>query len=177
MSSRRMKLSGAVLSLTVLSTGFAPCRSAAQVAQQVTPNVVALDPAGCPVVRPLGTISLDWNPGFDPDSAVIGVDRFGLVFAAVGPDGVTTLRPGLAAASTARSIAVTPLANGMYHIELRVPLSLAPGTYRVVDAGVAPHLASDYQGPAPHMTHSPAQERFCITVASSRASSAAPSTP
>ena len=170
MSSRRMKLSGAVLGLTVLSAGFAP---RASVAQASPARAVPLDPATCTVVQPLGTVSLDWNPGFDPESAVTGIDRFGLVFEAAGPDGVTTLRAGSAGANIARSTVVTPLANGIYHFEFRVPLTLSPGTYRVVDAAVAPSLAAGYQGPVPHMTNSPARQRFCITVVRPPASSTA----
>jgi len=125
---------------------------------------VPLNAGACAPVPASGTVSLDWNPGFDYESAVAGIDRFSLIFTSTAADGVTPLRPGGPGAYAVRSMSVTPLTNGYYHIEFQVPRMLQPGMYRVVDAAVAPHLVSGYQGSAPQMTNSPARIRFCITI-------------
>jgi hypothetical protein len=111
-------------------------------------------------------ISLDWNPGFDHEAAVTGIDRFGLVFAAVAADGVTVISHpnGEYAGYIARSVSATPTANGYYHLEFHFMNALPPGLYRVVKASVSAQVQPDYHGPAPEMTVSPARDRFCITA-------------
>jgi hypothetical protein len=131
--------------------------------------VVALTTATCPTVSPLTLVSLDWNPGFEHESAVTGINHFGLVFAPVAADGSTVITHpnGHPSHYVARSVSATPTANGYYHLEFRLSNPIPPGLYRVVDAGAAPQVQPEYQGPAPKMTVSPARDRLCITVANS----------
>jgi hypothetical protein len=165
MSSRRTNHLRAVFCISLLGAASAPHGLAVQAQSAVAPaRIVPIEPGTCATVPVSGTVSLDWNPGFDHESVVSSVDRFSLIFTAVAADGVTPLRPGGPGMYAVRSTSVTPLANGYYHFEFQVPRTLQPGTFRVVDAAAAPHLVSGYRGPAPQMTHSAARERLCITV-------------
>jgi hypothetical protein len=69
-----------------------------EVASPTVPRTqpVPLVSGTCPAVRQGGVISLDWNPGFDPSSAVTGMKSLRLIFHHFRKDGVTsTPRPGL----------------------------------------------------------------------------------
>jgi hypothetical protein len=165
--------------IALLCVGLAALAATAQAPMQASnaaETTVALNTATCTTVSPLSLLSLDWNPGFDYESAVAGIDHFGLVFAPVASDGVTVINHpnGDYSRYIARSVSATPIANGYYHFEFRLSKALPPGLYRVVDAGVAPSVQTDYNGPAPRMTVSPARDRLCITVVDSSRRSALP---
>jgi hypothetical protein len=161
MNSRKQNRLQAALVATLLVAGWIPSSLAAQTA--AAPPAVPLDPVACPIVPASGKVSLDWNPAFDHESVVDGIERFSLIFTTVAVDLVTPLRSGGPGLYAVRSISVAPLSNGYYQIEFQIP-RLPPGNYRVVNAAVVPRLASGYRGAAPKMTFSPARDRFCITV-------------
>jgi len=154
------------LSLSVGTSPLAAQTPAQQSPMPPAPKTLPLDTGACTVVAPGGIVSLDWNPGFDYESGVSGVDRFGLTLTQVAQDGATPLRRGAPGTAFLRSTSVTPLANGYYHIEFRVPV--LNGTFRVIDAGVAPHLIAGYDGPKPQMTNKPSRSPYCLTVVDPR---------
>ena len=151
------------------------CASLAATAQaplevsSLAETAVALNTESCPTVSPLSLVSLDWNPGFEHESAVAGINHFGLVFARVAADGVTVISHpnGAYPRYIARSVSATATANGYYHVEFRFSNAPPPGLYRVVDAGITAELQPEYRGPAPQMTVSPARDRLCVTVVDS----------
>ena len=165
---RRIDCVQAALGVAILfAAATCPRLQAQQPAQPVTPPVkaIALDGGVCVPVSVAGAIALDWNPGFDYESVVSGIDRFSLMLTTVAEDGHSPLRPYGPGTFALRSSAVTPLTNGYYHFEFQIPRTLANGTFRVVDAAVATRLVSGYGGPAPKMTNSPAGAPFCFRVA------------
>jgi hypothetical protein len=127
---------------------------------------VPLVSGACPVVRQGGVISLDWNPGFDPSSAVTGLKFFRLVFHQVREDGVNLNPSFRLVLDSGRSGRMTDDGNGYFHLEARLPPMTHPGTYHLVGTVGSPQLLPDYQGEAPKMTVSPVREHFCITVVS-----------
>jgi hypothetical protein len=167
-------MGGLSLLAFVCASAQAPLDS---VASHAAPLVqpVPLVAGACPTVRPGGVISLDWNPGFNPSSAVTGLKFFRLIFHQVGEGGVS-LNPSfrLVLDSGPRG-RITDAGNGYFHIESRLPPVTHPGTYHLVGAVGSPELVPDYQGDAPKMTVSPVSEFFCVTVVpASRPSSSSP---
>jgi hypothetical protein len=151
----------------VLLAGFALLGSAGSSCHaQMRATTISLVSDTCPNVIAGQSISLDWNPLFDPVWPVTGLRDFGLTFSAVAEDGVGVRRGGelhLGARHTAMNI--SPLGNGFFHIELRLSASrIPPGTYRLTDAHAIPDLDPDFKGSLPAMTRSPVEERYCITV-------------
>lgn len=153
----------------LLCVSLAVTAQAPQPVSSSVETVVALNTASCPTVSSLALVSLDWNPGFENESVVTGINHFGLVFAPVAADGVTVITHpnGDYSHYVARSVSATPTSNGYYHLEFRFSKTPPPGLYRVVDAGVSSHVQPEYRGPAPRMTVSPARDRLCVTVVGS----------
>jgi hypothetical protein len=131
------------------------------------PKVVPLESDTCPVVYGGDKIAFDWNPVFDPEWAVTGINLARLQFARMDEDGVHQTARSLytLGGRSSRGI-VTALANGFYHVELAVQPSRAtkPGVYRLVKASMNAQVGEGYNGPAPQMTRSPVESRFCITL-------------
>jgi hypothetical protein len=132
------------------------------------PEVVPLQSDACPVVYGGDKIAFDWNPVFDPEWAVTGIDFARLQFARLDEDGVqlqAARRLYTLGGRTSQAI-VTTLPNGFYHVELTVQSGRAtkPGVYRLVRARMNARVEEDYNGPAPQMTRSPVESRFCITL-------------
>jgi hypothetical protein len=132
------------------------------------PRVVPLQSDTCPVVYGGDKIAFDWNPVFDPEWAVTGINLARLQFARLGEDGVHLQAARslyTLGGRTSRAI-VTPLGNGFYHVELTVQSARAtkPGVYRLVKARMNARVEEDYNGPAPEMMRSPVESRFCITL-------------
>ncbi len=132
------------------------------------PEVVPLESDACPVVYGGDKIAFDWNPVFDPEWAVTGVNLARLQFARLDEDGVhlQAARSLYTLGGRSSRAIVTALANGFYHVELTVKSGRAtkPGVYRLVRAGMNARVEQDYNGPAPQMTRSPVESRFCITL-------------
>ena len=139
---------------------------------QTQATTVSLVSDTCPNVIAGQSISLDWNPLFDPAWPVTSLHDFGLTFSPVAANGVSVKRGAelyLGARHTAKSI--SSLGNGFFHIELRLRgLRIPPGTYRLVNAHAVPEVNPDFKGPLPEMTRSPVEERYCITVIPSQSS-------
>jgi hypothetical protein len=132
------------------------------------PKIVPLQSDTCPVVYGGDKIAFDWNPVFDSEWAVTGINLARLQFARQGEDGVH-LQPtrGLYTLGGRASPAiVTALANGFYHVELNVESGRAtkPGVYRLVWARMNARVEENYNGPTLRMTRSPVESRFCITL-------------
>lgn len=128
-------------------------------------KMVPLVSDACPVVHGSDWLTIEWYPGFDEADLVANLRTFTLTFSPLKADGVNvndhqrfTLGGG------AWRSKVTPSANGYFHIEVPVPRSLPPGTYRVVDAGATPLLPARYRHLKLKMTNSPVNRRLCITV-------------
>ncbi len=134
----------------------------------IQPNVVPLQSDTCPVVYGGDKIAFDWNPVFDPEWAVTGINWARLQFARLDEDGVhlQAARRLYTLGGRSSRATVTALANGFYHIELTVHSGRAtkPGVYRLVKARMNAGVEGDYNGPAPQMTRSPVESRFCITL-------------
>jgi hypothetical protein len=132
------------------------------------PKVVALESDNCPVVYGGDKITFDWNPVFDPEWAVTGINMARLQFARLDDDGVhlQAARSLYTLGGRSSRAMVTALANGFYHVELTVRSGRAtkPGVYRLVKARMNPRVEEDYNGPVPQMTRSPVESRFCITL-------------
>ena len=132
------------------------------------PKVVPLQSDNCPVVYGGDKIAFDWNPVFDPEWAVTGINLARLQFARLDDDGVhlQATRSLYTLGGRSSRALVTALANGFYHLELTVRSGRAtkPGVYRLVKARMNARVEEDYQGPAPQMTRSPVESRFCITL-------------
>jgi hypothetical protein len=149
----------------------------AEVASPTVPlaQQVPLVSGACPAVPQGGVISLDWNPGFDPSSAVAGMKSFRLIFHHVREDGVNLNPASRLVLDSGPRGRMTAIGNGYFHIEARLPSSTHLGTYHLVDAHSSPKLLPDYQGEAPKMTLSPVRESFCVAVVpASRPSSSSP---
>jgi hypothetical protein len=132
------------------------------------PKVVPLQSDNCPVVYGGDKIAFDWNPVFDPEWAVTGINLARLQFARLDDDGVhlQATRSLYTLGGRSSRALVTALANGFYHVELTVRSGRAtkPGVYRLVKARMNARVEEDYNGPAPQMTRSPVESRFCITL-------------
>ena len=131
------------------------------------PKVVPLQSDTCPVVYGGDKIAFDWNPVFDPEWAVTGINLARLQFARMDEDGVhQTARSLYTLGGRSSRAIVTTLGNGFYHVELTVQSGRAikPGVYRLVKASMNARVEEDYNGPAPQMTRSPVESRFCITL-------------
>jgi hypothetical protein len=163
-SSTRTKAILGSLSLVAFACASAQAQTA--VASPAVPRAqpVPLVSGACPAVRQGGVISLDWNPGFDPSSAVTGMKSFRLIFQHLQQDGVNLNPASRLLLDSGPRGKITASGNGFFHIEARLPPSTHLGTYHLVQAHSSPALLPDYQGEAPKMTVSPASESFCITV-------------
>jgi hypothetical protein len=139
---------------------------------QAQATAVPLVSDACPNVSVGQSISLDWNPVFDPSWPVTGLRGFDLTFSPVAEDGVGLRRMGLRLGAHHTAANISPLGNGFFHIEVKLTGSRIPlGKYRLVSAHAAPELDSDFKGQLPEMTRSPVEERYCITVIRSQSSS------
>jgi len=142
------------------------CMAGASCQAQSQATTVPLVSDTCPNVSLGQSISLDWNPVFDPSWPVTSLRDVGLTFSPVEEDGVSVRRRTelrLGARRTARTI--SPLGNGFFHVAVRLSGSrISPGTYRLVDVRAIPEVDSDFKGPLPEMTRSPVEARYCITV-------------
>jgi len=132
------------------------------------PKVVPLQSDTCPVVHGGDKIAFDWNPVFDLERAVTGIDFARLQFARLDEDGVhlQETRSLYTLGGRISPAIVTALANGFYRFELTVQSGriTTPVVYRLVDARMHARVEEDYNGPAPKMTRSPVESRFCITL-------------
>ena len=157
----------AALLLLLLALSAVPAQSLGD-RPATQPEVVPLQSDTCPVVHGGDKITFDWNPAFDPEWAVTGINLAKLQFARLDEDGVQLqAERGLytLGGRSSRAI-VTALGNGFYHVELTIQSSRAtkPGVYRLVKARMNARVEEDYTGPTPQMTHSPVESRFCITL-------------
>jgi hypothetical protein len=111
------------------------------------------------------SISLDWNPVFDPIWPVSGLRGFVLTFSAVAVDGVSLKRPKLQLGTRLTPTSISPLGNGFFHIESTVNTRAVPaGIYRMVRAKAFAEVVPEYAEQSPQMTNSPVGERYCITI-------------
>jgi hypothetical protein len=157
----------AVLLLFLLALPVAPAQTRGD-KPATQPEVVPLQSDTCPVVYGGDKISFDWNPDFDPEWAVTGINLAKLQFARLDEDGVRlqATRSSYTLGGRTSPAIVTALANGFYHVELTVQSGRAtkPGVYRLVKARMNARVEEDYNGPKPQMTRSPVESRFCITL-------------
>lgn len=166
-SSHRWRKALGVLGALLLTQATAQTPPVGNQTGQVQHATVQLVSDTCPVVHGGDRIAFDWNPVFDPEGPVLGVGVVSLQFGRQEEDGVNLLPRsiytlgGRKTASTA-----TATANGFYHVEITVPgaRNLQPGIYRLVNARANVQVEPDYQGPAPHMTQSPVDDRYCFTM-------------
>ena len=175
-SSTRTKAILGSLSLMTFTCALAQAPQTA-VASPANPRAqpVPLVSGACPAVRQGGVISLDWNPGFDPSSAVTGMKSFRLIFHHLREDGVNLNSASSLVLDSGPRGRMTTIGNGYFHIEARLSSSTHLGTYHLVDAHSSPELLPDYQGEAPKMTVSPVRESFCVAVVpASRPASSSP---
>jgi hypothetical protein len=143
----------------------APQPSATSPFLTAQPRTVALASGSCPVVRSGDKVSLDWNPGFEHPGMVVGLRVFNLSFGRVGSNGVTVQQlPSLHLGGLAAGLPIADIGNGYFHIELSIPLRVAPGEYHLIGATAAAMRSPDYQGTESEMTNSPVREFYCITV-------------
>jgi hypothetical protein len=164
-SSTRTKVILGSLSLMAFSCALAQTPQTDVAAPAVSrAQPVPLVSGACPAVRQGGVISLDWNPGFDPSSAVKGMKSFRLIFQQLQNDGVSLNPASRLLLDSGPRGRMTAVGNGYFHIEARLPSSSHPGTYHLVGAHTSPELLPNYQAEAPKMTVSPVREHFCITV-------------
>jgi hypothetical protein len=139
------------------------------------PQPVALVLGACPAIPQGGAIAFDWNPGFDPSWGVTGMRSFRLIFQGLREDGVNPNPTSRLRLDNAPRGRITPIGNGYFHIEARLPPFTRSGTYHLVDARTSAELLPDYQRDAPKMTVSPVREYYCIAVLpASRPSSSPP---
>ncbi len=139
--------------------------ASAQAPQASQPRTVPLVSDTCPSVRVGDSISLDWNPDFDPIWPVTGLRDFYLTFAGVADDGVHLARRELDLDMRHAPTRISALGNGFFHIEFTVDgRSISPGIYRLVRANANAEVVQDYAGGPPRMTLSPVDGRYCITV-------------
>lgn len=139
--------------------------ASAQVPLTAQPRTVPLVSDTCPSVRLGDSISLDWNPAFDPIWPVTGLRDFSLAFASVADDGVHLTRRELDLDMRHAPTRISALWNGFFHIEFTVSgRSISPGVYRLVRANANAQVEPDYTGPPPVMWVSPVSARYCITV-------------
>jgi hypothetical protein len=152
----------AALFVGLLSGGSMALRC--QQAAASSPAVVPLVPGSCATVHNMDSISLDWNPGFDPAEGVAELRGFSLTFAFRG-DGVQRemYRGGVELGGRKSAPKIVPMANGFYHLEFSLPPRLSPGMYQLMDphAGV---LSTSHDRGEIKMTVSPVREHFCIAV-------------
>jgi hypothetical protein len=122
-------------------------------------------------VRIGDSVSLDWNPLFDPIWPVTGLRGFSLKFVPVADDGVSLKKGELILRPGDTPTTISPLGNGYFHLEFTVKMkAIHPGTYRLVRADATADVNPDYAGQPPQMTNSPVGERYCITVVGPTAS-------
>jgi len=128
------------------------------------PATVALVSGTCPAVHGSDLLALDWSPDFEDGGLVTGLRTFTLTFSrADDENGSLISRRRFTLGRQLRSKA-TPGANGIFHIEIPVPRSLPPGTYRLVDAHATPSLPPEDRDQKLEMMNSPADSGFCITM-------------
>jgi hypothetical protein len=139
--------------------------SKVSVANPAPAQRVALVSDACPVVHQGDILTLDWNPGFDQNWAVVALSSVMLNFTPLDENGIT-VRPSAGVLFRGNSLAIdgAPSINGYFHVEIHIAGRIAPGKYNLRSARMNPKLAPDFDGPPPVMTVSPARERFCITV-------------
>ena len=139
--------------------------ASAQAPKPSVPSTVPLVSDTCPSVHIGDSISLDWNPNFDPAWPVTGLRSFGLTLAGVAEDGVSLKRQELNLGARHTPTKISPLGNGFYRIEFQLNTrSIEPGKYRLVRAMAMAEVVSEYTEQPPQMTSSPVNERYCISV-------------
>jgi hypothetical protein len=170
-----MKSRYRVLHLSQLAAGalilLAICGASAQEPKKAGSALVALVSDACPVVHAGDKVALDWNPAFDPEWPVEGIQSTRLILGRQEENGVNPLpRVRFTLGGRELPFAATPIANGFFHFEYTVPhpRRLPPGVYRVVDARVTARVNENYKGAAPRAQESPASGRFCFTVQSTQ---------
>jgi hypothetical protein len=160
------------IALLILSSGFAQAPQADVPPKAAITTVVPLVSGACPTVHNGEVISLDWNPGFDPSSAVSGLATFKLIFGLQSDAGVNTrVRSGLSMGGRDVALNISATGNGYFHIEVPVPRRTSPGVYQLINAEAIPQTVPNYQGDRPKMTVTPVREHFCITVIATAQSS------
>jgi len=132
-----------------------------------SPRSFPLSAGTCTTLHPGDVFTLDWNPEFDYENEVAGLNRFILALSPLDRDNTTPIRhPGAANPNQVgfRATSIHPLANGYYHFEFQVSPRFGTGLFRVTGALAVPHPVEGASGPAPRMTFSPEREYFCINV-------------
>jgi hypothetical protein len=173
---------------TVLLLALGASAVCAQETSSAAPTkaTVALTPGTCAQISSGDLVTLDWNPAFDPSSAVIGVVNFRLLFKGPSNDAgrmhgikpalVLELKPAMllapgpeAGAAFPRKFAALAEPNGYYHMRFQAYLASMPsGTYYLSGAEAVASTAPDYTGPAPRMTNDPTRSPFCVEIAGGR---------
>jgi hypothetical protein len=134
---------------------------------QNPPATVQLVSDTCPVVHAGDKIAFDWNPVFDPEWPVIDVSSASLHFARQEENGASLLMRSMYILGGRTSpVNVTVIANGYYHLEFTVKIDRGTqfGVYQLVQATMNARVEKGYDGPAPQMTRSPVENRFCFTL-------------
>jgi hypothetical protein len=132
-----------------------------------SPHIAPLSAGTCVTLHPGELFSLEWNPAFDYQNEVAGLDRFTLSLSPLASDNATPVRHlGASTPNQAgfRASLINPLANGYYHFEFQVPPRFSTGLFRVTGSLAIPHPAVGASGPAPRMTSSPENEYLCINI-------------
>lgn len=153
------------IGLLALCCVLAQSQQVQSVKQATTPaHAVPLLSGACPTVGAGESVSLEWNPGFDPSRAVAGLRGVSLRFQVAAEDPVPTtasLRSMLLRSSEERTASN---GNGYFHITVPIPPRTMPGVYHLIDAHATPRVLEEYHGQTPQMTISPVRELYCITV-------------
>lgn len=128
----------------------------------------------CPEVHFGDSVSLDFNPLFDPEWPVTSLSSLGLTFVKLAGDDVHLTRSELPIGGHLSRVRTSTLGNGFFHVELRVPARrfISFGTYRLVGASAVAQVTPEFRGTPPQMTRSPVEERYCITIVPSQDSQA-----
>ena len=148
----------------LLCLGGAPPARAQQrqLAVPASVHTVALAPDTCPLVHLGDIITLDWNPGYAPAWPVVSLDAMALYMKRQAWVTAGTLDTPLVLFTPLPLHPFPRLANGFFHIEMKIAQRRPSGDYFVFRADDRPSLVPQYTAPRPAMTHSPANARLCV---------------
>jgi hypothetical protein len=137
---------------------------------ETTPSAKALTPGNCLTVSDGDLLTLEWNPGFDNASAVLGLREFTLRFASGAHFPISRRsQDGISLSAIPRregeAYPFKPMGNGFYQVTFHVHLKFhETGEYRLYDADATPEVDPAYKGETPKMTNTPTNSPFCINL-------------
>lgn len=154
------------IGLLALSCALAQSQQVQSVKPATTPtHAIPLVSGACPAVNTGESVSLDWNPGFDPSWEVAGLRVVSLRFQMIADNGVSTTPSRISMLLRSSEERISASGNGYFHITIPIPPRTIAGVYHLIDAHATPRVSQEYQGPPPQMTVSPVRESYCVTVA------------